>query len=69
MEIIGETVEINHDSKLYYGIIINNNKYYLKVYLLKKYCTNKNSDDISDFISFLLNGIAFDMYSINGCWH
>ena len=29
--------------------------------------TNKNFDDISDFISFLLNGIAFDMYSINGC--
>ena len=29
--------------------------------------TNKNSDDINDFISFLLNGIAFDMYSINDC--
>jgi len=36
--IIGETVEINHDSKIYYGIIINNSNYYLKVHLLKNYC-------------------------------
>ena len=31
--------------------------------------TNKNWEDTKDLISFLLNGIAFDMYSINGCWH
>lgn len=64
--IIGETVEINHDSKIYYGIIINNNKLYLKVHLLKNYCTNKNTNDseiYNNILVFKINTIKLSIIS------